>query len=281
MTESMLHTRPQAPLYPEACANRHSCNFSLTRDLGAEQMSIYKTLPFCCSTSGPEEVAGVGNFYVHVLAPAPSQFPAITLYFFDSHGERPKKAPFYRKEYDSIRESQVIWFQESSQANRFAREQHNDGDHFHHSAAFLHIPFPSFGDDSKLQIESGQRRERTEGPSNDSGLYDALAKEGIEAVGGAHDHVNDFVAWPLSDKTRSSVWLLYPGTVGYGGYCSYGGIPYHRRSRVYHFTTDGSLKTWLHVQYQENPVDHLVLVDGGEVVGPPEERAENRTCVVS
>lgn len=253
-------------------------------------MLIYKSLPFCCSASGPEEVDGIGNFYLHVLAPAPSQFPVVTLYFFDSHGELPRKAPFYRKEYDCIKLTQTRWFRESSQANRKAREQYNDGTPFHQSLAFLHIPIPKFADDSKLQIGSGRRREPTEGSSDDSGLYDALVEEGTQAVGAGHDHGNDTAAQPRQAQpsdARRLPWLLYPGAVGFGAYGSYAGSLFHRRARVYHFTT-GRLATWLHVQHQENPVDNLLLVDKGEIVGPPEsvgglpkESAESRTCVMS
>ena len=251
-------------------------------------MSIYKTLPLCYSTSGPEEVDGVGNFYLHVLAPAPSQFPVITLYFFDSHGEVVREAPFYDKwsrgkEYDRITPEQVEWFRERSQANRTARKQHKDGSYHKHSLAFMHIPPPKFADDSELRILSGRRREPTEGSSEDSGLYDALADAEIQVLACGHDHVNDFVARPRqvrSEKTGRAPWLVYSGTVGYGGYCSYGGTAFHRRARVYH-STEGRLTTWLQVQYQEDPVDNIVLVEEGEIVDSPEEQAESRICVMS
>lgn len=234
-------------------------------------MSIYKTLPLCFSASGPKEVDGVGNFYLHVLAPAPSLFPVLTLYFFDSHGQVKREASFYKKligakQYDNITAGQTKWLQESSRANQIARKRHGDGNYRHRSLAFMHIPLPQFADDRKLRILSGQRREPTEGSTEDSGLYDALAEAGIDVLGCAHDHVNDTLAELLHaqpERTGRRPYLAYSGTVGFGGYCSYSGTAYHRRARVYQFT-DGRLATWLRVEYQETPVDETVLADGGD-----------------
>jgi hypothetical protein len=50
-------------------------------------MSILKNLPFSLCEAGPEQVDGVGNFCVQILAPSPSNRPTMTLYFLDSHGE--------------------------------------------------------------------------------------------------------------------------------------------------------------------------------------------------
>lgn len=230
-------------------------------------MSIYKTLPLCFSTAGPEEVDGVGNFDLHILAPAPSLSPVVTLYFFDSHGQVKQRTSLNRRSsgvnrYDNITAGQTRWFKTISRANHVARQQHDDVDYHHRSLAFLHIPIPQFADDRKLRILSGQRRERTEGSTDDSGLYDALAAAGIDVLGCGHDHVNDTVAelQHVQPDRVGVTHLAYSGTVGFGGYCSYGGIAYHRRARVYQFAK-GRLATWLRVEYQENPVDEIVLPD--------------------
>jgi hypothetical protein len=136
-------------------------------------MSILRDLPFSLCESGPEQVDGVGNFYLQVLAPAPSQLPLSTLYFLDSHGQIRSK--IHNPEYDSIKQSQIDWFLKTSHAQRSARGKNNNDNRFHLSLAFLHIPLPEFKD-HHLSIRSGHRREPTEGPSFNSQFYDALVK---------------------------------------------------------------------------------------------------------
>ena len=177
-------------------------------------------------------------------------------------------------DYEPIKQSQIDWFTETSQAQRSAREKDDNHHRFHLSLAFQHIPLPEFGD-PYLSICDGHRREPSEGPSFNSHFYDALVKEGISALGCGHDHVNDFCAL-LPQKTQQDgdkhLWLCYGGGSGFGGYCSYGGTRFHRRTRVWELHTGtGSLKTWKRVEYAMNRVDELVLVESGAVVDPREE----------
>lgn len=237
-------------------------------------MSILQDLPFSLCKSGPEQVEGIGNFYLQVLAPAPSQLSLSTLYFLDSHGQIPSK--IRNPDYDPIQQSQIDWFTNTSQALRTVREEDDNDDRFHLSLAFLHIPLPEFGD-RHLSIRNGHRREPTEGPSINSHFYDALVKGGISALGCGHDHVNDFCALlpqqtlQNGDKTpQPSLWLCYGGGSGFGGYCSYGSKRFHRRMRVWELNTStGSLKTWKRVEYAMDAVDELVLVESGAVVDAP------------
>ncbi|KAF2271943.1 Metallo-dependent phosphatase [Westerdykella ornata] len=251
------------------------------------QISILRDLPFSLCEPGPEQVDGVGNFYLQALAPAPSQFPLSTLYFLDSHGQIPSK--IRNPDYDPIQQSQIDWFLNTSKAHRSAREKDKDNNdnRFHLSLAFQHIPLPEFKEDRYLSIRSGHRREPTEGPSLNSHFYDALVKEGILALGCGHDHVNDFCALlrqPQQDGGKiphPGPWLCYGGCTGFGGYCSYGGERFHRRSRVWELdTSTGSLKTWMRVEYAMDRVDELVLVRSGVVVdhlgGGEEEKGKSR-----
>ncbi|KAB5578677.1 Metallo-dependent phosphatase-like protein [Coniochaeta sp. 2T2.1] len=234
------------------------------------QMSILQDLPFSLCDQGPEQVDGIGNFCLQILAPAPSQLPLSTIYFLDSHGQIPSK--IRNPDYDPNKQSQIDWFTDTSQAQRRAREQDNNGNSFHLSLAFLHIPLPEFGD-PYLIIRSGHRREPSESPSFNSHLYDALVKGGVSALGCGHDHVNDFCALlpqrPRQDGNRAPqrpLWLCYGGGSGFGGYCSYGGLRFHRRARVWELgTSTGNLKTWKRVEYAMDRVGELVLVESGTV----------------
>lgn len=75
-------------------------------------MSILQNLPFSLCEPGPEQVDGVGNFYLQVLAPAPSQLLLSTLYFLDSYGQIRSK--IRSNDYDYIKESQIDWFLDAS-----------------------------------------------------------------------------------------------------------------------------------------------------------------------
>jgi hypothetical protein len=205
-------------------------------------MSILQNLPLSLCEPGPMEVAGVGNFYIQILAPAPSQLPVSTLYFLDSHGQIPSKTR--KPDYDPIKQSQIDWLVNKCNAQRSAREGDNSNhSYFYVSLAFLHIPLPEFND-RHISIRSGHRREPTEGPSVNSHLYDALVEGGISALGCGHDHVNDFCALlrgqPQHDGSKppcSGPWLCYGGASGFGGYCSYGKKRFLRRARVWELST--------------------------------------------
>ena len=249
-------------------------------------MSILQSLPFSLCEPGPEQVDGVGNFYLQVLAPAPSNSLLSTIYFLDSHGQIPSK--IHNPDYEPIKQSQIDWFKNASRAQRIKREKHAKDDPSYFSLAFIHIPLPEFKD-RHLRIFKGQRREPTEGPSSNTHFYDALVEEGISALGCGHDHVNDFCALPLQQMQKHGditplhrTWLCYAGGSGFGGYCSYGSKRFHRRIRIWEFdTTDNTLKTWMRVQYNPEKVDELVLVRCGAVVDLPREEDEGRSCSVN
>lgn len=250
-------------------------------------MSILRHLPFSLCEPGPEEIDGIGNFYLQILAPSPLQLPISTLYFLDSHSQIPSK--IFNPDYDPIKQSQIDWFVTTSQALRNARKKEDDNaNHFHLSLAFQHIPLPEFGDPN-LKIRNGHRREPTESPSFNSHFYDALGKEDISVLSCGHDHVNDFCAL-LPHRTQQDgskpsqlgPWLCYGGGSGFGGYCSYGKKRFPRRMRVWEFDTGiRSLKTWKRVEHAADRVDELVLVEGGSVIDISEEEAEGKLGVSS
>ncbi|KAK0111482.1 purple acid phosphatase [Cadophora gregata] len=261
-------------------------SYALSREA---QMRILEDLPFSLCQSGPESIDGVGNYYLQIMAPAPSQTSLSTLYLLDSHGQIASK--IHNPDYDPIKQSQIDWFTSTSQ--RLKKEHDGDGNHL--SLAFLHIPVPEYGDRS-LITRGGKRREPTEGPSFNSHFYDALIREDISALACGHDHVNDFCALlprkqddPLQDASHLGPWLCYGGGSGFGGYCSYGRKRFHRRTRVWEIDTScGDLKTYKRLEYSEEKIDELVLVEGGKVVCPPDEANENiglgsllRECVVN
>lgn len=259
-------------------------------------MSILQDLPYSLCQPGPENVDGIGNYYLTILARcssdgSDSEAAVATLYLVDYHGQIPSdiKDP----DYDPIKQGQIDWFTHTSQSLRKTREdytkgggdRHVDG-HTHLSLVFLHIPLPEYEDDN-LVLAGGHRREPTEGPSFNSHFYDALSSEGVMAVGCGHDHVNDFCGLlprrqdnngdgskqsPDADSGQTAraqlrPWLCYGGGSGFGGYCSYGGNYYHRRTRVWELDTE--TRGMKRVEYSPDRVEELVLVKAADVIDPP------------
>ena len=251
---------------------------------GTAQMSILENLPFSLCEAGPEWVDGVGNFHIQVLASAQSKRPALILYFLDSHGAIPSWR--HRPDYQPISQNQINWFVKTSEEIQRELEKDEEEDCIHGSLVFHHIPVPEFKD-RRLIIHSGRRREPTEGPSNNTHLYDALVKQGVSVLACGHDHVNDFCALLRQDSQSSGSkglqgpWLCYGGVSGFGGYCSYGRERYHRQMRIFELDTSKEcIKTWMRDEHETQRVGELVLVQGGKVVDPP-GKDEGRSCVVS
>ena len=220
-------------------------------------MSILQKLPFSQCEPGPEQIDGIGNYYIQILGHAPAKDLLSTLYFLDSHGG------IENHDYDFIKPDQIQWFKDVSETQRSAIK--NDDKDKYMSMAFIHIPVPEFGDDSTLKIHSGCRREPTEGASVNSHFYDACLEEGISAICCGHDHANDFCA-----QRDKDLWLCYSGSCGWGGYGSYGNKHFHRRARVFLIDTKtGSLQTWMRVEYGTGRVGELVLVGGRSVIDNP------------
>jgi len=244
------------------------------------QMSLIETLPFSLSKAGPEDVDGVGNYVVEILAPSPSQHSAITLYMLDSHGLTPDEKNY--RGYDWIKPSQIDWFKSTSQSLRQAHKKYS---HIHLDMAFIHIPLPEYAAKG-IRPFGGEFKEGVTAPSFNSHFYDALAEEGIVSVGCGHDHVNDYcglkphspAARDTSSSTQSSrasnsngPWMCYAGGSGFGGYGGYGG--YHRRVRLWEVDTNaGRVVTWKRLECcgedTKRKIDELILVEGGQVVSP-------------
>ncbi|KAH7414537.1 Metallo-dependent phosphatase-like protein [Phaeosphaeria sp. MPI-PUGE-AT-0046c] len=229
----------------------------------AEQMSMYQNLPLSLCEPGPEEIDGIGNYHLQILAPASSQLSSANLYFLDSHGQISGK--LFGSHYDHIKKSQIEWFLKERSTHWQDRSNRDL------SITFFHIPLPEF-QDPRLVIRGGCRREPTEGPNRNSHFYDALVEGHISAVSCGHDHVNDFcpLLRPDGKAFLSGPWLCYGGGSGFGGYCSYGRERFHRRIRSYEIDMNtNSLKTWLRVEYGSERVDETVLMENGVTAYDP------------
>jgi hypothetical protein len=225
-----------------------------------EQMALIESLPYSMSSAGPEDIAGVGNYYIEVLARGGSKHSALTIYLLDTHAYSPDEHHF--KGYDWLKKNQIEWFKTTAQG---LKKQHAGYTHIHMDLAFIHIPLPEYRDD--LQ-RVGELREGVTAPGFNSGFHDALIEEGVVMVSCGHDHANEYCALSLNEQKLPALWMCYAGGVGFGGYGGYGG--YHRRIRFFDIDmNEARINTYKRVEYGEveKRIDEQIIVEGGRPRG--------------
>jgi len=141
----------------------------------SEQMSLIETLPYSLSQSGPEDIDGVGNYYLEVLSPGNGKHSALTIYLLDTHSYSPDERAF--KGYDWLKKNQIDWFKTTAQGLKKAHEGYTL---IHMNLAFIHIPLPEYRD--KENPIKGEWREGVTAPGFNSGFRDALVAENVLMV---------------------------------------------------------------------------------------------------
>lgn len=141
----------------------------------AEQMELVEKLPYSLSKAGPADIAGVGNYYVEVLARGSSGHSAITVYLLDTHAYSPNERKF--KGYDWIKKDQIDWFRGTAQG---LKKKHKEYTHHHMDVSFIHIPIPEYVAPNLTFV--GDWKEPSTAPQYNSGFYDALLEEGVVMV---------------------------------------------------------------------------------------------------
>ncbi|PWY80680.1 Metallo-dependent phosphatase [Aspergillus heteromorphus CBS 117.55] len=231
----------------------------------SELMTILEDLPYSLSIPGPEEVDGVGNYYVEILGRGSTSHSALTLYLLDTHSYSPDERQF--RGYDWVKPTQIRWFKNTAAG---LRAKHHEYTHMHMNMAFIHIPLPEYRDASNYY--RGDWSEVPTAPGFNSGFKDALEEEEILFVSCGHDHVNDYCMLNKDHEKKPSLWMCYGGGAGFGGYGGYGG--YVRRVRFYDFDMNpGRVVTYKRLEYgdTESRIDEMMIIDGGIVKGPDQE----------
>ncbi|KAL2025180.1 hypothetical protein VTK56DRAFT_182 [Thermocarpiscus australiensis] len=230
------------------------------------QMELIETLPYSLSRAGPEEIDGVGNYYIEILARGSSGHSAITVYLLDTHSYSPDERKF--PGYDWIKKSQIDWFRNTAQG---LKKKHKEYTHHHMDVAFIHIPIPEYRDGNLTLV--GDWKEPSTAPVYNSGFYDALVEEGVVMVSCGHDHVNEYCGLSTTEEDKPALWMCHAGAAGFGGYAGYGG--FHRKIRIFDFDmNEARITTWKRVEWGEDAdkrIEELILVDAGKVVAPMQE----------
>lgn len=190
------------------------------------QQSLYESYPHCLSQSGPEEIPGVGNFFLPVLDKNGScafgiwaldsmQDLSIMDSPLDYKGDLEKDVLLPQRlatgsDADWIRFRQIQWYY-----NQSLRLEKENG-HKIPSIMCFHQPLYEFNAVIRNPKETGMNGECNEKVSCSevsSGLFAATLERGdVLGMFCGHDHINTF------DGVYCNMHLAYCGSVGYHAY---------------------------------------------------------------
>ncbi|KAL1217450.1 putative inactive purple acid phosphatase 28 [Cardamine amara subsp. amara] len=179
-------------------------------------------------------IDGFGNYRVRVHgAPGSvmSNSTVFDLFFLDS-GDR--EIVQGRRTYGWIKESQLLWLQDSYKQEYNQRLRGNPP-----ALAFFHIPIPEVRD-LWFTPFIGQFQEGVACSIVQSGVLETFVSMGnVKAAFIGHDHVNDFCG------NLKGVWFCYGGGFGYH---AYGRPKWHRRARVIEAKLGKGRDTWTGIE---------------------------------
>ncbi|KAI1658986.1 Metallo-dependent phosphatase [Daldinia decipiens] len=232
----------------------------------AGQMALIEQLPYSLSVAGPDDIDGVGNYFIEVLAQGSSKHSALTVYLLDSHSYSPDERQW--SGYDWIKKNQIDWFRQTSES---LKKKHKEYTHIHMDIAFIHIPLPEYRDQESQYV--GELREGVTAPKFNSGFRDALVEQGVVMVSCGHDHANEYCMLSSNKETkRPELWMCYGGGAGFGGYGGYG--DFVRRVRFFDIDmNEARITTYKRLEYGDTVarIDEQIIVDGGSVVPPKDQ----------
>ncbi|KAI0852350.1 Metallo-dependent phosphatase [Daldinia vernicosa] len=232
----------------------------------AGQMALIEQLPYSLSVAGPDDIDGVGNYFIEVLAQGSSKHSALTVYLLDSHSYSPDERQW--SGYDWIKKNQIDWFRQTSES---LKKKHKEYTHIHMDIAFIHIPLPEYRDQESQYV--GELREGVTAPKFNSGFRDALVEQGVVMVSCGHDHANEYCMLSSNKETKKpELWMCYGGGAGFGGYGGYGGFV--RRVRFFDIDmNEARITTYKRLEYGDTVtrVDEQIIVDGGGVIPPKDQ----------
>ncbi|KAJ8127460.1 hypothetical protein O1611_g6177 [Lasiodiplodia mahajangana] len=234
----------------------------------AGQMALIEQLPYSLSKAGPDDIDGVGNYVVEVLAQGSSKHSALTLYLLDTHSYSPDERHW--SGYDWIKPNQIEWFRQTASS---LKKKHKEYTHIHMDLAFIHIPLPEYAIPENRYV--GEWREGVTAPLYNTHFRDALVEEGVVMVSCGHDHANEYCMLSTDEeKGTPALWMCYGGGAGFGGYGGYNG--YVRRVRFFDIDMNTArITTYKRLEYGETDkrIDQQIIVDGGNVMPAPEPPA--------
>ena len=231
-------------------------NHEAREEKGSFKYQLFKSFidsPYCLCKFGDKAISGYGNFTVNIMSD--ENTVRKTLVFLDSG--RYVREPYCTNDgvpkglegADYVKPNQIKWYEGEIAA---LKKQYGDD---LKSMLYLHIPVPEYSKlftqnadgkyvpNENVQVLYGEMREEIGCSPYNSGLFEAMKRNGTEAMFCGHDHCNDFCA------KYEGVYLVYNQTGGYNCYRLYDSKVMSSDESTWHYgvnTTDiakdGSIK---------------------------------------
>ena len=231
-------------------------NHEAREEKGSFKYQLFKSFidsPYCLCKFGDKALYGYGNFTVNIMSD--ENTVRKTLVFLDSG--RYVREPYCTNDgvpkglegADYVKPNQIKWYEGEIAA---LKKQYGDD---LKSMLYLHIPVPEYSKlftknesgkyvpNENVQVLYGEMREEIGCSPYNSGLFEAMKRNGTEAMFCGHDHCNDFCA------KYDGIYLVYNQTGGYNCYRLYDSKVMSPDESTWHYgvnTTDiakdGSIK---------------------------------------
>jgi hypothetical protein len=239
-------------------------NHEAREEKGSFKCQLFKSFidsPHCLCKFGDKALYGYGNFTVNIMSD--ENTVRKTLVFLDSG--RYVREPYCTNDgvpkglegADYVKPNQIKWYEGEIAA---LKKQYGDD---LRSMLYLHIPIPEYSKlftqnadgkyvpNENVEVLYGEMREEIGCSPYNSGLFEAMKRNGTEAMFCGHDHCNDFCA------KYEGIYLVYNQTGGYNCYRLYDSKIMNSDESTWHYgvnTTDigkdGSL-TMKHYRHSE------------------------------
>ncbi len=186
-------------------------------------MKSLSDAPHCLSKFGDPKLFGYGNFIVNIMNSETELKQSLV--FFDSGRDiieaymaRDGVPAEMKNGYDYIKPDQIKWYTDEINA---LKKQYGKVE----SMLYMHIPIKEYEEvfekndegkfvpTGKAEILYGRMHESVGCSPFNSGLFEAMKKNGSQAIFSGHDHVNDWAA------KYDGIWLVYNQ---FGSYNAYG-----------------------------------------------------------
>lgn len=199
----------------------HDNNYGVSKE---EQEVIYESFPLCLSKAGEEQLPGVANYCLPVLAHDSDKI-AFNVWAMDSHDNvnllaqrlglpKEMKMKLDRMHgssgYDTVRFEQIMWYYNTSKLLEFYNDAKIPG------LMLMHIALPEHEVVAENRVACGYVGEQYEDVAFtclNSGLFSACLERGdVKMILAGHDHYNDYIG------AYCGISLGYVGSLTYDGY---------------------------------------------------------------
>ena len=242
-------------------------NHEAREEKGSFKYQLYKSFidsPYCLCKFGDKALYGYGNFTINIMSDENTVRKALVFLDSGRYVREPYRTndgvPSDFEGADYVKPNQIKWYE--GEIENLKKQYGGDLK----SMLYLHIPVPEYSKlftknesgkyipNENVQVLYGEMREEIGCSPYNSGLFEAMKRNGTEAMFCGHDHCNDFCA------KYDGIYLVYNQTGGYNCYRLYDSKVMSPDESTWHYgvnTTDiakdGSIamKHYRHTQFNK------------------------------